>query len=194
VFRKLYDWTLQWAASRHAVKAMGAVSFVESSVFPIPADVLFIPMCLAKPDQAMRYAFIATVTSVLGGILGWYIGHFAFEAFAGPVLEFYGKLDAFNRLKESTGDGAILTMLVTSGFSHLPPMKVVTILSGVVAFDFKLFVLSAIIARGGRFYLLAFLLRKYGVAMAEFVERRFPLIAACVVGALILGYFILRNL
>ncbi|MFM2349249.1 MAG: hypothetical protein RIR04_215, partial [Pseudomonadota bacterium] len=92
------------------------------------------------------------------------------------------------------GDGAILTMLVTSGFSHLPPMKVVTILSGVVAFDFKLFVLSAIIARGGRFYLLAFLLRKYGVSMAEFVERRFPLIAACVVGALILGYFILRNL
>lgn len=194
MFRKLYNWTLQWAGSRHATKAMGAVSFVESSVFPIPADVLFIPMCLAKPERAMHYALIATVTSVLGGMLGWYIGHYAFDAFARPVLAFYGKLEAFNTLKDATGDGAILTMLVTSGFTHLPPMKIVTILSGVVAFDFKLFILSAIIARGGRFYLLAFLLRKYGQSMAEFVEKRFPLIAACVVGALILGYFIIRSI
>lgn len=188
MFRKLYDWTLRWAGSRHAEKAMGAVSFVESSFFPIPADVLFIPMCLSKPERAMRYALIATITSVLGGIFGWMIGHFAFDLLARPLLEFYGKMDAFNALKDATGNNAILVMLVTSGFSHLPPMKVVTILSGVVSFDLKWFILSAIVARGGRFYLLAWALRRYGVQMAEFVEKRFTMIAAGVVGILAVAF------
>ena len=187
MFRKLYNWTLQWAGSRYAEPAMGAVSFVESSVFPIPADVLFIPMCLARPDRVWRYALIATVTSVLGGIFGWMIGHYAFDLLARPALEFYGKLDAFEALKSQTGDTAILVMLITSGLSHLPPMKVVTILSGVVSFDLKWFIVSAILARGGRFYLLAYLLQHYGVAMAGFIERRLALILGglVVVGGLV---------
>ncbi len=176
MFRKLYNWTLHWAGSRYAEPAMGAVSFVESSVFPIPADVLFVPMCLARPDRVWRYALIATITSVLGGIFGWMIGHYAFDLLARPALEFYGKLAAFERLKSQTGDTAILVMLVTSGLSHLPPMKVVTILSGVVSFDLKWFILSAIVARGGRFYLLAYLLQRYGVAVTGFIERRLALI------------------
>jgi membrane protein YqaA with SNARE-associated domain len=185
MFQKLYDWTLAWAGSRHAAKALGVSSFTESSFFPIPADVLFIPMCLSRPDQAMRYAFIATVTSVLGGIFGWWIGHYAFEVLAKPLLEFYGKMAAFTALKDQTGDGAILIMLVTSGLSHLPPMKVVTILSGAVSFDLKWFIASAIVARGGRFYLLAYLLRRYGVAISQYIERRLPILAAFLV--LILG-------
>ncbi|GLS87805.1 membrane protein [Cypionkella aquatica] len=176
MFRKLYDWTLRWAGSRYAEPAMGAVSFVESSFFPIPADVLFIPMCLSRPDRVWRYALIATITSVLGGIFGWMIGHYAFDLLARPALEFYGKLAAFETLKAQTGDTAVLVMLVTSGLTHLPPMKVVTILSGVVSFDLKWFILSAIVARGGRFYLLAFLLQRYGAAMAGFIERRLALI------------------
>lgn len=176
MFRKLYNWTLHWAGSRYAEPAMGAVSFVESSFFPIPADVLFIPMCLARPDRVWRYALIATITSVLGGIFGWMIGYYAFDLLARPALEFYGKLGAFEALKAQTGDTAILVMLVTSGLSHLPPMKVVTILSGVVSFDLKWFILSAIVARGGRFYLLAYLLQRYGAAMAGFIERRLALI------------------
>ena len=115
MFRKLYDWTLGWARSRHAPVALGAVSFVESSVFPIPADVLFVPMCAARPEKAMGYAFLATVTSVLGGIFGWAIGFYAFELIAQPILEFYGKLDAFDALSSRTGQSAILVMLVTSG-------------------------------------------------------------------------------
>jgi membrane protein YqaA with SNARE-associated domain len=185
MFRKLYNWTLKWAASRHAAKALGAVSFVESSVFPIPADVLFIPMVLAKPETAWRLATIASITSVLGGIFGWMIGHFAFDLIAEPLLTFYGKMEAFAALKEATGTGTILLMLVTSGFSHLPPMKVVTILSGLVSFDLTLFILSAIVARGGRFFLLAWLLKSYGKPMAEFVERRFTLIAAGLLVALV---------
>lgn len=172
MFRNLYDWTLRWSASRHAPTALGVVSFVESSVFPIPADVLFIPMCLARPDRAYQLALIATVMSVLGGIAGWALGFYAFDLVAKPVLEAYGKLDAFNALRDNTGDATILLMLVTSGLSHLPPMKVVTILSGVIAFDLKLFILSAIVARGARFYGLAWLLRRYGDAVTHFIERR----------------------
>ena len=187
MFRKLYNWTLHWAGSRYAEPAMGAVSFVESSFFPIPADVLFVPMCLARPDRVWRYALIATITSVLGGIFGWMIGHYAFDLLARPALEFYGKLGAFEALKEQTGDTAILVMLITSGLSHLPPMKVVTILSGVVSFDLKWFIVSAIVARGGRFYLLAYLLQRYGAAMAGFIERRLALIVGglVVVGGLV---------
>lgn len=186
MFRKLYDWTLRWAGSRHAPVAMGTVSFVESSVFPIPADVLFIPMVLAKPDQAWRFALIATVTSVLGGVFGWMIGHYAFDLVAAPLLEFYGKMAAFDALKSQTGDTAILVMLVTSGLTHLPPMKVVTILSGLVSFDLKWFILSAIVARGGRFYLLAYLLQRYGQAMAVFIEKRMALIGLVVLGLVVL--------
>lgn len=178
MFRRLYDWTVRWAGSRQAPVAMGVVSFVESSVFPIPADVLFIPMVLARPNKAWRYALIATVTSVLGGIFGWLIGHYAFDLLARPLLEFYGKMAAFDQLKSQTGDAAILVMLVTSGLSHLPPMKVVTILSGLVSFDLKWFILSAIVARGGRFYLLAFLLKNYGARVASFIERRMALVVA----------------
>ena len=181
MFRKLYNWTLHWAGSRYAEPAMGVVSFVESSFFPIPADVLFVPMCLARPERVWRYALIATVTSVLGGIFGWLIGHYAFDLLARPALEFYGKMGAFEALKAQTGDTAILVMLITSGLSHLPPMKVVTILSGVVSFDLKWFILSAIVARGGRFYLLAYLLQRYGAQMAGFIERRLALIVGGVV-------------
>lgn len=194
MFRKLYDWTLHWAGSRNAVVALGAVSFVESSVFPIPADVLFVPMCLSRPERAMRYALIATVTSVLGGILGWLLGHYAFDMIARPVLEAYGKMAAFDALKSSTGDAAILVMLITSGLSHLPPMKVVTILSGVVSFDLKWFIVSAIVARGARFYLLAFLLRRYGLAVVAYIERRFIWVAGILVGLAALAFVGLKLL
>jgi membrane protein YqaA with SNARE-associated domain len=192
MFRRLYDWTLRWAGSRHAPKALGAVSFVESSVFPIPADVLFIPMCLARPDAAMRYALIATVTSVLGGIFGWMIGFYAFDLIAAPLLDFYGKREAFEALRVGAGNEAVLLMLVTSGFSHLPPMKVVTILSGLVGFDLTWFVVSAIVARGGRFFLLAWLLRRHGAAMAEFVARRFGWIAGGLAAVCALGWMVWR--
>lgn len=189
MFRGLYVWTLRWAGSRHAPTALGVVSFVESSVFPIPADVMFVPMCLARPERAMRYALIATVLSVLGGVFGWALGYYAFDLLAKPALEFYGKLEAFDRLRASTGTGTILAMLVTSGLSHLPPMKVVTILSGVIGFDLKLFILSAILARGARFFALAWLLGRYGAAITGFIERRLTGVVL-LVGVLIVVAFL----
>ena len=182
MFRRLYDWTLRWCASRHAEKALAVISFTESSCFPIPADVLYIPMVLARPDRAYQLAFVASVTSVLGGVFGWLIGHYAFALLAQPLLEIYGKMEAFNSLKDATGTWTILFLLITSGFSHLPPMKVVTILSGVVSFSLPWFIVAAIVARGGRFYLLAYALKHYGETVVSFIERRFTQIALGILG------------
>lgn len=188
MFRRLYDWTLRWSASRHAEKALAAISFTESSCFPIPADVLYIPMVLARPEKAYRLAFIASLTSVLGGVFGWLIGHYAFALLAQPLLEFYGKMEAFNSLKDATGTWTILLLLLTSGFSHLPPMKVVTILSGVVSFSLPWFIVAAIVARGGRFYLLAWALKHYGANVVLFIERRFTQIVLAVLGLAALAW------
>lgn len=192
MLRSLYDWTLSLAARKSAEWWLAFIAFVESSVFLVPADVLFLPMALTRPDRAYRYAFVATLASVLGGIAGWYIGHYAYEAVARPVLEFYGKYDDFEALRASSGTGFILLMLVTSGLAHLPPIKVVTILSGVISFPLGWFIVSAVVARGARFFFLAWLLRKYGEPIRHFVEKRLGMIAAAGAAALILLYILVR--
>jgi membrane protein YqaA with SNARE-associated domain len=192
MLRRLYDWTLSLAARKSAEWWLAAIAFVESSVFLVPADVLFLPMALSRPDRAYRYALIATVASVLGGIAGWFIGHFAYEAIARPILEFYGKYDEFEALRQSSGLGFVLLMLITSGLAHLPPIKVVTILSGVIGVNLWIFVLSAIVARGARFLFLAWLLRTYGESIRHFIENRLGLIAGLAAGALILLYLAVR--
>lgn len=192
MLRRLYEWTLSLAARKSAEYWLAFVAFVESSIFLVPADVLYLPMALARPDKAYRYALIATVASVLGGIAGWFLGHYAYETVAKPVLEFYGKLDAFDTLRLSSGTGFILLMLITSGLAHLPPIKVVTILSGVIGVNIWVFILSAIVARGARFLFLAWLLRKYGEPIRHFVEERLGLIAAAAAGLLILLYIVVR--
>jgi membrane protein YqaA with SNARE-associated domain len=194
MIRKLYDWVLSLAARKSAETWLAIIAFVESSFFLVPADVLFVPMALARPERAYRYAIVATTASVLGGILGWYIGYYAFDTVARPVLEFYGKYDAFERLRSSAGADAILLLLITSGLSHLPPIKIVTILSGAVAVNLWVFILSAIVARGARFLLLAWLLRTFGSPIKAFIERRLKLIAALGAAAIIVLYFAIRYL
>lgn len=194
MLRGLYDWTMSLAARKSAEWWLAIIAFIESSVFLVPADVLYVPMAIARRDRAYRYALIATVASVLGGIAGWMLGHFAYEALAKPVLELYGKLEAFEALKGSSGDGFILLMLITSGLAHLPPIKVVTILAGAIDFSLGWFIVSAIIARGARFFLLAWLLRRYGEAIRHFIERRLGLIAAGGAAALILLYLLFKLL
>lgn len=188
MLRSLYDWTMALSARKSAALWLAVIAFVESSVFLVPADVLFLPMALARPDRAWRYALIATVFSVLGGIAGWGIGYFAFDAIAEPILRFWGKLDTFNELKAGITYETVVLMLVTSGFAHLPPIKVVTILSGVAHINFWLFVSSAAVTRGARFFLLAWLLRRYGEDIRHFIEKRLSYIATGVAGALIVGY------
>ncbi|MHA6685621.1 YqaA family protein [Mesorhizobium sp. A556] len=192
MLRGLYDWTLSLAARKSAEWWLALIAFVESSVFLVPADVLFLPMALSRPSRAYRYALIATAASVLGGIAGWFIGHYAYDAVARPILEFYGKFDEFEHLRLSSGDGIILLMLVTSGLAHLPPIKVVTILAGVVGFPLGWFIVSAIVARGARFLFLAWLLRRYGEPIREFIEKRLGLIAGVAAAVLILLYLLVK--
>jgi membrane protein YqaA with SNARE-associated domain len=192
MLRTLYDWTLSLAARKSAEWWLAFIAFVESSVFLVPADVLYLPMALSRPDRAYRYAVVATVASVLGGIAGWFIGFYAYETIARPVLEFYGKLDAFDALRLSTGTGFILLMLVTSGLAHLPPIKVVTILAGVIGFPLGWFILSAIVARGARFLFLAWLLRSYGEPIRDFIEKRLGLLAGAGAAAVISFFILVR--
>lgn len=188
MLKGLYAWTMALAARKTAVWWLAIVAFVESSIFVVPADVLFIPMVLARPRRAMFYACIATIASVLGGIGGWYLGHYAFESVARPVLEFYGKLESFEHMKASVDYETILLLLVTSGLAHLPPIKVVTILSGAANISLGLFILSAVVTRAARFFILAGLLQRYGEPIRDFIERRLALITAVAAGALIAVY------
>jgi len=193
MFEKLYRWTMGLAGHPRAEWALGIISFVESSFFPIPADVLFVPMGLSKPEKIWRYAFIASVTSVLGGLFGWCIGHYAFELIAQPMLEAMGKMATFERLREGAGTWAILVMLITSGLAHMPPMKVVTILAGVLSFDPILFFASAVVARSARFYGLGWLLSRYGAPIAAFIERRLAWLAGGVLLVLAAAWFVLKG-
>ncbi|WP_296104167.1 YqaA family protein [uncultured Agrobacterium sp.] len=188
MLKGLYAWAMNLAARKTAVWWLAIIAFVESSIFFLPADVLFLPMVLARPRRAIFYATVATVASVLGGIAGWYLGHYAFESIARPILEFYGKADTFENLKASVDYETIVLLLITSGLAHLPPIKVVTILSGAANISLALFIITAIVTRGARFFILALLLQRYGEGIRHFIEKRLGLIAALVASALIALY------
>ncbi|MFM8747630.1 MAG: YqaA family protein [Aestuariivirga sp.] len=192
MLRQLYDKTLLLAARETAEIWLAVIAFVESSVFLVPADVLFLPMALARPKRAYRFALIATIASTLGGIAGYFLGYWAFAALAEPVLSFYGKLDEFQHLRACTGEDTLMLLLVTSGLTHLPPIKLVTILAGVAQISFTFFVVSCIIARGARFFVLAWALRRFGEPVRHFIERRLGLVAAGIAAAVILLYILLK--
>ena len=188
MLHRLYAWTLSLAARPMAEAWLAFIAFIESSVFLVPADVLFLPMALARPQKAWRYALIATLASTAGGIAGYFLGYLAYETVAKPILAFYGKLASFESLRACTGEDTIMLLLVTSGLAHLPPIKVVTILAGVVRISFTFFVVSCLVARGARFFALAWALRNWGDPIRDFIERRLGLIAAIVAGLLIALY------
>jgi membrane protein YqaA with SNARE-associated domain len=186
----MYDWTLALSARKTAEAWLAAIAFVESSVFLVPADVLFVPMGLARPANAYRFALVATLASTLGGMAGYALGLLAYETLAEPVLAFYGKLDDFDRLRSCTGEDTLMILLLTSGLAHLPPIKLVTILAGVAKISFAFFVLSCVIARGARFFALAWALRRFGEPIKVFIERRLGLIAA-IATCLLIGLYAL---
>lgn len=166
------------AAHPKAVYWLGVISFIESSFFPIPADVMFAPMALAKRRQAYRFALVATVTSVLGALFGYYIGMYGYETFALPILKSLGKAETIEYYRDLVQDDLFLLwgLLLSSGLTHIPPIKVVTILAGVAKIDLLSFLVSAIVGRGLRFYLLAFLFKRYGADIKHFIEKRMNLI------------------
>ncbi|WP_375677338.1 YqaA family protein [Bartonella sp. AS69XJJH] len=192
ILNKLKLWTISLANRRTAPHWLGFIAFIESSVFPIPIDVLYIPMLLIHQKRVYRYALIATICSVLGGITGWFIGHFAYDTLAKPILELYGKVESFESLKNSATLQFLIILLITSGFFHLPPIKIVTILAGVMSVRLELFILICIFSRGARFYLLAWLIKHFGQKAMNFLVQHFKwiILIGCVSLLLIYGIFI----
>lgn len=180
--RRLYDWMMRKAASDKAPEALGVISFVESSFFPIPPDVMLIPMIMARREKAFWYATIATVTSVIGGMLGYAIGYYLFDSVGLPILKFYGRdgaIEGFKAFVEVYGVPAV----IIKGMTPIP-YKVVTIAAGAGHMNLLSFTLASIVARAMRFYLVAGLLYYFGEPIRDFIERRLMLVTT--IGAVLL--------
>lgn len=190
--RRLYDWTMAKAASDKAPEALGVISFIESSFFPIPPDVMLIPMILARREKAFWYATIATVTSVIGGLLGYAIGFYLFESVGLPILKFYGKEGAVAGFTQFVHDYGVPAVIL-KGMTPIP-YKVVTIAAGAGGMDIMAFIGASIVARAMRFYLVAGLLYFFGEPIRDFIERRLMLVTTIGLILLVGGFIAVRFL
>ena len=190
--RSLYNWTLSLANSPYALWALACVAFIESSVFPIPPDLLMIPMIIAAPRRAFLIAGVATVSSVLGGILGYGIGMFAMDSIGEPILSALGKEDAMAEFSDRFNGVGFWAVLI-AGLTPFP-YKVITIMSGATAMPMATFIITSILARALRFFIIAALLWKFGAPIKEFIERRLGLMFSLFCILLIGGFFLVRYL
>ncbi len=190
--RGLYLWTLRQAASPHALWILAAVAFIESSIFPIPPDILLIPMVIAMRDRAWLIAGICTVASVAGGMAGYGIGYFLYESLGQAILEFYGKLEKFESFQALYNEwGAWIVMM--AGLTPFP-YKVITIASGVTGLNVVTFTIFSIIARGIRFFFIAWLLWKFGAPIKTFIEKYLGLLTIVFFVLLFAGFLVLKFL
>jgi membrane protein YqaA with SNARE-associated domain len=192
VLQRLYDWTMALAVHRHAMAWMAAVSFIESSVFPIPPDVMLVAMVLAAPTRAWRIATVCTLASVAGGWLGYAIGFFLFEAIGRPVLEFYNYMDKFAAFQHTFNTyGAWI--VVIKGLTPIP-YKLITITAGVTHLDLVTFTLASVVSRAIRFFLVAALLWKYGEPIRRFIEERLMTVTTTFAVLLVGGFVVVKYL
>lgn len=184
MFRPMYDWVLRMAHHRHALRSLAAVSFAESSFFPVPPDVMMVPMILARRDKAYLIALVCTLASVAGGILGYAIGYFLVDT-ARSILEFFrhNAFDDFTAAYNKYGWALILV----KGLTPIP-FKLVTIASGLSHYPFALFVILATVTRGARFFLIAALLKRFGEPVQAFIEKRLNWFAWGFLALLALGF------
>ena len=184
--RRIYDHTLNLASRKNALTWLFVISFIESSFFPIPPDIMIIPMVLATPKEAYKIAGVATVASVLGGYFGYFIGVYGFELIARPLLEFYGYMKQFGEFENYYHEyGAWIAF----GAGITPfPYKIITIASGVVRLDLVVFTIASVIARGMRFYFIAWLLKRFGDPMKVFIEKNLNLLSILFLLLLIGGF------
>ncbi|SFT64536.1 YqaA family protein [Sedimentitalea nanhaiensis] len=192
MIRRIYDRTMTLADHPHALWWLALVAFVESSVFPIPPDVLMIPMILARPSRAWLIAGVALVASVLGGMLGYAIGMFAFESIGQPILAAMGKADAMAAFNERFNDFGFWAVL-TAGVTPFP-YKVITIMSGWTAMPLATFIATSILARSLRFFVVAGLLRAFGAPIRDFIEQRLGLVFTLFLLLLGGGFFLVKYL
>ena len=174
--RRLYDWTMNLAGHRHAIWWLAVISFIESSFFPIPPDVMLIPLVLAARHRAFHIAFVCTIASVAGGAFGYLIGYGLMDSIGKPIIEFYGHIDALENLEAAFAEHGWL-IVIGGGLTPLP-YKIVTIASGALQLDFTTFMVASIASRGVRFMLVAALLWKFGPSIRKLIEERFGLMTA----------------
>ncbi|MGJ8583136.1 MAG: YqaA family protein [Marinosulfonomonas sp.] len=192
MIKRLYDWTISLAEHPQALWALAFVAFIESSFFPIPPDILMIPMIIAVPSRAFLIAFVATVSSVLGGLFGYYIGFGLFDTIGSPILEFYGKTDRADIFADRFNEYGAWAVLV-AGVTPFP-FKVITIMSGWTGLSLPVFIISSVIARSLRFFIVAGLLWKFGPPIRDFIERRLGLMFTLFVVILIGGFAAVKYL
>jgi membrane protein YqaA with SNARE-associated domain len=173
LLRRLYDWCIDAAHKPHAMWTMGAISFAESSFFPVPPDVMLIPMALARPERAYFMAAWCTAASVLGGLVGYAIGALLYDSVGAWLMQLYGYTDKVEGFRAAYAEWGALIILL-KGLTPIP-YKVVTITSGFAGYNLALFILFSIIARAGRFFMLAFLLHRYGEQARVIIEKRLGL-------------------
>lgn len=192
LIRALYNWTLSLAGHQHAIWWLAAVAFIESSVFPIPPDVLLIPMILAARSRAFLFASVCTAASVLGGLFGYGIGHFLLETVGRPLIEFYGAVGALEGIKADFAENG--WWIVLGGGATPFPYKIVTIASGALALDPWAFMAASVVGRGLRFFLVAALLWKFGEPIRNFIEQRLGLVVTVGFILLIGGFLAIKLL
>lgn len=188
----LYAWAMALSARKDAIWALAFIAFIESSFFPIPPDLLLIPMVLAAPFRAWRIAAVCTIASVLGGLFGYAIGYFLYEGVGKPLFEFYGYAEKFEWFTDHYNEWGFW-IVFTSGFSPIP-YKVFTIASGLAQMDLASFTLGSVFGRGGRFFLVAGLLLWQGEAIREFIEKRLALMTLVFCVLLVGGVVVLKGL
>lgn len=192
MLRRLYNWTMRFAGHRHATLALGAVSFAESSFFPIPPDVLLVPMVLANRARAWVLAGWCTLTSVVGGMFGYAIGAFLYDSLGLWLIKLYGHGEAVDTFRQAFAEWGAWIILI-KGLTPIP-YKVVTITSGFAGYDFLWFVVLSAITRGVRFYVEAALLRRFGEPIRDFIERRLEIVttvsAVVIIGGLVASKYL----
>ena len=193
IFTKMYETCLRWAQHRHATYYLGTMSFAESVIFPIPVDVMLAPMCLSRLERAWHYAFVATVTSVLGGAFGYLLGAFLFEAMIEPSLQSFGYVEKFNDVKSIVEDNRGGWIVFISAFAPIP-YKLVTVSAGIVEMSFMEFLIASIIGRAGRFYLVAGLIVAGGEKMEKKLHQIIDYLGWGLVVVAIFGYFLYKYL
>lgn len=189
---RLYRWTMNLADHPRALWALAIVSFAESSFFPIPPDILMIPMILAAPQRAWLIALVALVSSVLGGLFGYAIGYFAYEQIGAPILMSLGKAEAVAEFSTRFNDFGFWAVLA-AGITPFP-YKVITIMSGFTQMPLMTFLVTSVLARGIRFFLVAALLYKFGAPVRDFIEKRLGLVFTLFLVLLFGGFLLVRYL
>ena len=190
MLHRLYMRTLGLAASPRATWWLFGIAFAEASFFPIPPDALLIPMALARPDRAWRFAAICMAGSVIGGALGYLIGYAVFDQLARPLIDFYGYGDRFAAFQALYAQWGLWVILI-KGLTPIP-YKIVTIASGAAHFNFWVFMAASAVTRGARFFLVATLLRFFGSPVRDFIERRLTLVTSLLALGVVGGFVVLR--